>query len=53
MSPRVLSKKIGDSNLTLIKDGLTINLLCEQAEHGFHWAKEFFGSLMDVHVGIL
>ena len=31
MSPCILPKKTGDSNVTLIKDGLTINLPCEQA----------------------
>ena len=31
MSPCILSKKTGDSDMTLVKDGLTINLLCEQA----------------------
>ena len=33
MSPCILSKKTGDSDMTLVKDGLTINLLCEQATH--------------------
>ena len=30
MSPCILSKKNSDSNVTLLKDGLTINLPCEQ-----------------------
>ena len=34
MSPCILSKKTNDSNVTLLKDGLTINLPCEQASHG-------------------
>ena len=29
MSPCNLSKKTGDSNVTLLKDGMTINLPCE------------------------
>ena len=29
----ILSKKIGYSNVTLLNDGLTINLPCEQASH--------------------
>ena len=34
MFPTIRSKKTGDSNVTLLKDGLTINLPCEQATHG-------------------
>ena len=29
MFPCILSKKTGDSNVTLLKDGLTINLHCD------------------------
>ena len=35
MSPCILSKKIGDSNVTLLIDGMTINLPCEQATHEY------------------
>ena len=35
MSPHILSKKTGDSNVTLLKDGLFINLPCEQATNGY------------------
>ena len=35
ISPCILSKKTGDSNITLLNDGLTINLPCDQARHGF------------------
>ena len=34
ISPCILSKKTGDSNVTLLKDGMTINLPYEQATHG-------------------
>ena len=53
MSPCILSKKTGDSDMTLVKDGLTINLLCEQATHEYSLSKKSFGSLMDVHVNVL
>ena len=42
MSPCILSKKIGDSNVTLLKDGLTINLPCEQAAQGYLLGKRIF-----------
>ena len=42
MSPCILSKKTGDSNVTLLKDGLTINLPCEQATHGYSLCKSNF-----------
>ena len=29
MSPYILSKKVGDLNVTLLKDSMTINLPCE------------------------
>ena len=53
MSPCILFKKIGDSNVTLLKDCLTINLPCEQAAHGYSLAKESSGSLVDAHVSVL
>ena len=52
MSSCILSKKTGDSDMTLVKDGLTINLLCEQATHEYSLSKKSFGSLMDVHVSV-
>ena len=42
MSPCILSKKTSDSNVTLLKDGLTINLPCEQATHGYSLGKRIF-----------
>ena len=42
MSPCILFKKIGDSNVTLLKDGLTINLPCEQVAHGYSLGKRIF-----------
>ena len=39
MSSCILSKKTGDSNITLLKDDLTINLPCEQAAHEYSFAK--------------
>ena len=38
----ILSKKTGDSNVVLLNDGLTINLPCEQAAHGYSLAKRIF-----------
>ena len=38
----ILSKNTGDSNVTLLKDGLTINLLCEQATYGYSLGKIIF-----------
>ena len=42
MSLCILSKKTGDSNVTLLKDDLTINLPCEQAAHGYSLGKIIF-----------
>ena len=52
MSPCILSKKIGGSNMTLVKDVVTINLSCEQATHEYSLGKESFGSLVDAHVSV-
>ena len=40
--PCILSKKTGDSNITLVKDGLTINLPCEQATHEYSLGNRIF-----------
>ena len=53
MSSCILSKKSRGSNVTLLKDGLTINLPCKQTIHEFSLEKESSGSLVDVHVSIL
>ena len=42
MSPCILSKKTGDSDMTLVKDGLTINLPYEQATHEYSLGKRIF-----------
>ena len=42
MFPCILSKKTGDSNVTLLKNGLTINLPCEQVAHGYSLGKRIF-----------
>ena len=42
MSPCILSKKIGDSNMILLKDGLTINLPCEQGSQENSLGKRIF-----------
>ena len=42
MSLCILSKKIGDSNVTLQNNGMTINLSCEQASHGYLLGKRIF-----------
>ena len=39
MSPCILSKKTGDLNVALLMDGLTINLSCKQAAHGYSLGK--------------
>ena len=39
MSPYILSKKIGDSNVTLLNDGLTINLPCDQVANEYSLGK--------------
>ena len=40
MSPCILSKKIGDSNVTLPKDGLTISLPYEQVAQKYSLGKK-------------
>ena len=52
MFPCILSKKTGDSSMTLVKDGLTINLPCEQATHEYSLAKKSSSSLVDAHVSV-
>ena len=52
MSTCILSTKTGDSNVTLLKDGLTINLPYEKAAHGYSLAKESSGSLVDAYVSV-
>ena len=42
MSLCILSKKTSDSNVTLLKDGRTINLPCEQAAHAYSLCKRIF-----------
>ena len=42
MSPCILSKKINDLDMTLVKDGITINLPCEQATHDYSLGKILF-----------
>ena len=42
MSPCILSKETGDLNVTLLKDGLAINLPCEQAALGYSLGKRIF-----------
>ena len=42
MSPCNLSKKTGDSDMTLVKDGLIINLPCEQATHEYSLGERIF-----------
>ena len=42
MSSCILSKKIGDSNVTLQIDVMTINLPCEQAAHRYSLGKRIF-----------
>ena len=42
MSPCILSKKTGESNVTLLKDGLTISLPCEHTAHGYSLGKRIF-----------
>ena len=39
MSPYILFKKIGDSNITLVKHGLVINLPCKHAVHDYSLGK--------------
>ena len=42
MSPCILSKKIGDLDVTLLKYGLAINLLCEQEINEYSLGKRIF-----------
>ena len=42
MSPRILYKKTGDSNVTLLKDDLAINLPSKQAAHRYSLGKRIF-----------
>ena len=35
MPPCILFKKIGDLNVTLLKNDLNINLPCKQVAHGY------------------
>ena len=42
MSPCIISKKTGDSNMTFLKDGLTINLPYDQTAHGYSLGKRIF-----------
>ena len=42
MSPCILSKKTDDLDMTLVKDGLTINLPCKQATHEYSLGKRIF-----------
>ena len=54
MSPCVLSKKTGDLDMTLVKDGLTINLPYKQAIHEYLLGKKiiwfFNGCLCDCSI---
>ena len=52
MFPCILSQKVDDLNMTLLKNGLTSNLPCEQVTHEYSLAKEICGFLVDVHVSI-
>ena len=42
MFPCILSKKTGDSYMTLVKDGLIINLPYEQATHEYSLGERIF-----------
>ena len=42
MFPCILSKNTGDSDMTLVKDGLTINLPYEQPAHENSLGKRLF-----------
>ena len=52
MSPCILFKKTCDSDMTLVKDGLTINLPCEQAAHEYLLGEKSSGSLVNAHVSV-
>ena len=47
MSPCIISKKTDDSNVTLLKDGLTIIYLMSKSHIGLHWAWFFNGCLCE------
>ena len=55
MFPCILFIKGADSNVTLVKDGLIINLPCKQATYEYLLSKKKkkSSSLMDVHVSTL
>ena len=38
--------------MTLVKDGLTINLPCEQAAHEYLLGEKSSGSLVSAHVSV-
>ena len=42
MSPCILLKKIGDLDMNLVKDGLTINLPYEQTTHEYSFGERIF-----------
>ena len=42
MSPCILSKKIGDSDMILLNDGLSINLPCKQGSQENSLGKRIF-----------
>ena len=42
MPPCILSKETSDSNMTLVKDGMTTNLHCDQASHEYALGKRIF-----------
>ena len=42
MSPWIRCKKTGDSNMTLVKHGLIINLPCEHAAHEYSLGERIF-----------
>ena len=48
-----LSKKTGDSNVTLQKMVLLSIYLVSKQHMGIHWVKESSGSLVDVHVSVI
>ena len=52
MSPCILSKKTGDLDMTLVKDGLIINLPYEQAAYEYSLGERIFWFLVDAHVSV-
>ena len=42
MSPYIIFKKTSDLNVTLLKNGMTINLPYEQVAHGYSLGKRIF-----------